>query len=191
MESCKMSPTIIRRYPQDCPRQKWKLVFKLYKLASHLSAPEGGIIKWVQPCNSLPVNKTSVANHITCLPHPPLQKIFPQVIAMMEKDMRQSSNCKTECTIWPFMLKWWWHVFSPGSQTASWKQLCTSSCERSQGACRQQTLGTHQAFWCPKNLEIVPSVWAMCHKCSLTTNEVTKYKARLNIHGGKQTYGIN
>ena len=28
-------------------------------------------------------------------------------------------------------------------------------------------------------------------KCNLTTIEITKYKARLNIHGGKQRYGIN
>jgi hypothetical protein len=25
----------------------------------------------------------------------------------------------------------------------------------------------------------------------LTTNEITKYKARLNLHGGKQQYGMN
>lgn len=38
---------------------------------------------------------------------------------------------------------------------------------------------------------ILPSVWAMRRKRNLTTNEITKYKARLNIHGGKQTYGVN
>ena len=43
----------------------------------------------------------------------------------------------------------------------------------------------------PKNVEIVPSVWAMNHKHNLTTNVITKYKARLNIHRSKQTYGIN
>ena len=31
----------------------------------------------------------------------------------------------------------------------------------------------------------------MCCKRNLTTNEITKYKARLNVHGGKQTYGVN
>ena len=31
----------------------------------------------------------------------------------------------------------------------------------------------------------------MQHKHNLTTNEISKYKARLNLHGGKQTYGIN
>ncbi len=28
-------------------------------------------------------------------------------------------------------------------------------------------------------------------KCNLTTNEITKYEAHLNLHGGKQTYGMN
>ena len=31
----------------------------------------------------------------------------------------------------------------------------------------------------------------MRRKRNLTTNEITKYKARLNIHGGKQTFGVN
>jgi hypothetical protein len=43
----------------------------------------------------------------------------------------------------------------------------------------------------PPDPEVVPSVWAMRRKRNLTTNEITKYKARLNMHGGKQTYGVN
>ena len=43
----------------------------------------------------------------------------------------------------------------------------------------------------PKYVGNVQSVWAMCCKYSLTTNDITKHKARLNIHGGKQMYGIN
>ena len=42
---------------------------------------------------------TFLANHITYLPHPPLQKISPQVIVMMEKDKRQNSNRKIGCVI--------------------------------------------------------------------------------------------
>ena len=38
----------------------------------------------------------------------------------------------------------------------------------------------------PKGVNIIPSVWAMQHKQNLITNKVTKHKARLNIHGGKQ-----
>ena len=43
----------------------------------------------------------------------------------------------------------------------------------------------------PKDQMVVPSVWAMRRKRNLTTNEITKYKARLNLHGGKQVFGVN
>ncbi len=42
-----------------------------------------------------------------------------------------------------------------------------------------------------KEAQVVPSVWAMQRKHDLTTNEVIKHKARLNLHGGKQVYGMN
>ena len=31
----------------------------------------------------------------------------------------------------------------------------------------------------------------MRRKRNLTTNEITKHKARLNLHGGKQVFGMN
>ncbi len=43
----------------------------------------------------------------------------------------------------------------------------------------------------PEGMEVVPSVWAMQHKRDLTTRKVTKHKARLNLHGGKQEFGTN
>ena len=43
----------------------------------------------------------------------------------------------------------------------------------------------------PSGFKVVPSVWAMRRKRNLTTNEITKYKARLNLHGGKQEFGVN
>ncbi len=43
----------------------------------------------------------------------------------------------------------------------------------------------------PKDAQVVPSVWAMRRKRDLTTNEVKSHKARLNLHGGKQIYGMN
>ncbi len=43
----------------------------------------------------------------------------------------------------------------------------------------------------PEGTEVVPSVWAMQHKQDLTTGKVTKHKARLNLHGGKQEFGTN
>ncbi len=43
----------------------------------------------------------------------------------------------------------------------------------------------------PGDVQIVPSVWSLWCKCNLTTNKITKHKARLNLHGGKQIYGMN
>jgi hypothetical protein len=43
----------------------------------------------------------------------------------------------------------------------------------------------------PVDIEVLPSVWSMRRKQNLTTNEITKHKARLNLHGGKQVFGMN
>jgi hypothetical protein len=43
----------------------------------------------------------------------------------------------------------------------------------------------------PDDVQIVPSVWSMRRKRNLTTNQVKSYKARLNLHGRKQVYGMN
>jgi hypothetical protein len=43
----------------------------------------------------------------------------------------------------------------------------------------------------PMGTKILPAVWAMRRKRKIATGEVYKYKARLNVHGGKQEYGIN
>jgi Reverse transcriptase (RNA-dependent DNA polymerase)/GAG-pre-integrase domain len=43
----------------------------------------------------------------------------------------------------------------------------------------------------PPNTKVLPTVWAMRRKRRLTTGEIYKWKARLNIDGSKQTYGIN
>ena len=34
-------------------------------------------------------------------------------------------------------------------------------------------------------------VWAMCRKRRIDTREVYKWKARLNVHGGRQQHGVN
>jgi hypothetical protein len=39
--------------------------------------------------------------------------------------------------------------------------------------------------------EVVPSVWTMQRKQDLMMGRVTKHKARLNLHGGKQEFGMN
>jgi hypothetical protein len=43
----------------------------------------------------------------------------------------------------------------------------------------------------PKWQDILPAVWAFRRKRRIDTREVYKYKAHLNIHGGKQTHGVN
>ncbi len=43
----------------------------------------------------------------------------------------------------------------------------------------------------PTNADVIPAVWSMRRRRDLTANVTTKYKARLNIHGGKQVYGMN
>ena len=42
-----------------------------------------------------------------------------------------------------------------------------------------------------KDIDVLPSVWSMRCKRDITTNEIKKYKARLNLHGGKQEFGAN
>jgi hypothetical protein len=42
----------------------------------------------------------------------------------------------------------------------------------------------------PKDINVLPSVWAIRHKQNLTTSKITKHKARLNLHGGKQEFGM-
>jgi hypothetical protein len=39
------------------------------------------------------------------------------------------------------------------------------------------------------NLKVLPAVWAMKRKRRIGTREVYKWKARLNVHGGKQVFG--
>ena len=43
----------------------------------------------------------------------------------------------------------------------------------------------------PKNLDILPAVWSMKCKRRIATGEVYRWKARLSVHGGKQTHGVN
>ena len=43
----------------------------------------------------------------------------------------------------------------------------------------------------PSDVEVVPSVWSLLCKRDITTNKIKKYEARLNLHGGKQVFGLN
>ncbi len=42
-----------------------------------------------------------------------------------------------------------------------------------------------------EDAQVVPLVWSMRRKGNLTTNKITKHKARLNLHCGKQVFGMN
>ena len=43
----------------------------------------------------------------------------------------------------------------------------------------------------PKDQKVLPAVWAMRRKCHIDTHQVYKWKACLNVHGGKQEFGVN
>lgn len=43
----------------------------------------------------------------------------------------------------------------------------------------------------PENETVLPSVWSMKRKRDIKTQQVYKHKARLNVHGGKQEFGVN
>ena len=43
----------------------------------------------------------------------------------------------------------------------------------------------------PVGEPVQQSVWAMRRKRNLTTGEIVKHKARLNLHRGMQEYGVN
>jgi hypothetical protein len=42
----------------------------------------------------------------------------------------------------------------------------------------------------PKDTNVLPSLRAVRHKRNLTTGEITKHKAGLNLHRGKQEFGM-
>eukprot|EP00957_Ditylum_brightwellii_P158128 12036205-Ditylum_brightwellii.AAC.1 len=43
----------------------------------------------------------------------------------------------------------------------------------------------------PKGTKILDAVWVFKRKRDIKTRRVYKHKARLNVHGGQQQYGIN
>ncbi|KAL7563107.1 hypothetical protein ACA910_012291 [Epithemia clementina (nom. ined.)] len=43
----------------------------------------------------------------------------------------------------------------------------------------------------PKGTKIIDMVWSMKRKRRIDTREIYKWKARLNVHGGQQEYGLN
>jgi hypothetical protein len=43
----------------------------------------------------------------------------------------------------------------------------------------------------PKVVKVLESVWSMKRKRDIKTRKVYKHKARLNVHGGQQEFGVN
>jgi len=43
----------------------------------------------------------------------------------------------------------------------------------------------------PENIQILDSVWVMRRNRKIGMGEISKYKARLNYHGGQQELGMN
>jgi Reverse transcriptase (RNA-dependent DNA polymerase) len=43
----------------------------------------------------------------------------------------------------------------------------------------------------PNDRKVLPAVWAMRRKRDIATRKITKWKARLNLHGGKQVKGVD
>ena len=43
----------------------------------------------------------------------------------------------------------------------------------------------------PSHTTVLPAVWSMRRKQRIDTRKVYRWKARLTIHGGRQTYGVN
>ena len=43
----------------------------------------------------------------------------------------------------------------------------------------------------PKGTKLIDMVWSMRHKHRIKTQEVYKWKARLNVHGGQQEHGVH
>ena len=43
----------------------------------------------------------------------------------------------------------------------------------------------------PKGTTLLDTIWAMHRKRKIGTGKISKYKARLNAHGGQQEYHIN
>ena len=43
----------------------------------------------------------------------------------------------------------------------------------------------------PKGTKVLDAVWSMRRKCCIESQEVYKWKAHLNVHGGQQVHGSN
>ena len=68
-------------------------------------------------------------------------------------------------------------------QEAMVKEFLDHSKRKHWELCRKQDV--------PKGTKILDSIWSMKRKRDIITRKITKWKARLTVHGGQQEYGIN
>ena len=99
--------------------------------------------------------------------------------------MRQNSNCKTGCTIQSEMMCDIMY-FSQALKQPDASNFVQAVVKEVNGHVTNKYWEHIKHSDVPKNVEIVPLLWIMHCKCNLATSEITRYKARLNIHGVKQ-----
>ena len=106
---------------------------------------------------------------------------------IINSDMMLNRACRTEWDTLLLPMQKWWETscISTSPYTVGCHTLHTSSYEGSEWT----QIVPHSEV--PESTEVVPSVWAVRRKHILMTNEIPKHKAHLNLHGGKQIYGIN
>ncbi len=84
-----------------------------------------------------------------------------------------------------------YHVPQSGPATAWCCSFCGGCGARGEWPCRQQPWRLAKHSKVLSDVEVIPSVWSLQCKRDVTTNKIKKYKARLNLHGGKQVFGLN
>lgn len=116
--------------------------------------------------------------------------VFSILMTWMAMKRYISSNVVTSyCTWWKVRHRN--YVSWSGHETIWWKTICPGNGRRNCSTYQQQTLETYSkissASW-KKTL-----LWEWARKCKeqISTQEVYKWKARLNQNGGKQEYGVN
>ena len=77
---------------------------------------------------------------------------------------------------------------SPAAQCSSICGFGSQGNQRSQVDCKHWVVTPRLEV--PKDTDVLPSVWAVRRKRNLMLGEITKLKARLNLHGGKQEFGM-
>ncbi len=84
----------------------------------------------------------------------------------------------------------WHHVSSTSAKQPDAKEFVQAVIKEVNGHVDSNNWTLWKQSKAPEDVQIVPSVWSLWCKGNLTMNEVKLHKARLNLHGGKQVFGI-